>query len=295
MFSYEHLIAFCTTYEQQGYSAAAKKLNKDRTTIRDQVKAIEDLYDVTLFEIVGKKACPTNAAKHIYQRSKVIISNTEKLNASFGNIYRQDLLHINVYHDISLPLNLALKIEHALAQHYPELTIHWLHRNREEAFDCLESDPNSIALMQHRNMQSAEKNIAYYSLGYGKLGVYSGKRSKLRHLVNLSTEDLKLEKQYISENHFNTLPELYAISPQYHLVSNNDLLLELVKHDGWAIMSTELSTPLVRSGDLHQLNIGEVANQFTFGLTLYYSLSLENEPALTLIKKITKEHFSTFD
>ena len=62
MFSYEHLLAFCTTYEASSYSGAAKQLGKDRTTIRDQVKAVEDLYGVTLFEIVGKKATPTTDA-----------------------------------------------------------------------------------------------------------------------------------------------------------------------------------------------------------------------------------------
>ena len=292
MFSYEHLLAFCTTYEASSYSAAAKRLGKDRTTIRDQVKAVEDLYGITLFEIIGKKATPTQAADHIYQRSKVVLSNTEKLSTSLENIYMDEMLTLNIYHDISLPLNLAVKIEHSLQQKYPELRVHWLHRNREEAFDSIESESNSIALMQHKNIQRFSKNIEYLSLGYGELGIYAGRRSKLPHLNALSIEDLKLDKQYVSENHFHTLPELYLISPQYHLVSNNDLLLELVKHDGWAIMSTDLAEPLVQRGELVTLNIKQVANHFNFGLTLYYPVSMDNKEPLPTIKTITQAHFA---
>lgn len=292
MFSYEHLLAFCTTYEASSYSAAAKRLGKDRTTIRDQVKAVEDLYGVALFEIVGKKAAPTTAAEHIYQRSKVVLSNTEKLSTSLENIYMDEMLTLNIYHDISLPLNLAVKVEHALYKQNPERRVNWLHRNREEAFDSIEKQTNSIALMQHKNIQRFSQNLEFFSLGYGQLGIYAGKRSKLPHLNNLSIEDLRLEKQYVSENHFNTLPDLYLISPQYHLVSNNDLLLELVKHDGWAIMSKELAEPQLQRGELLQVEIKELANHFNFGLTLYYPVSMNDREPLTTIKAITKAHFA---
>ncbi|WP_295895443.1 LysR family transcriptional regulator [uncultured Vibrio sp.] len=291
MFSYEHLIAFCTTFEEQGYSAAAKRLNKDRTTIRDQVKALEETYGVTLFEIVGKTAQPTPAAEHIYKRSNVIIRNTEKLNTALDSIFNQDVLGIDIYHDNALPLNLAVKIEHALASRYPELKINWLHRNREEAFSSIEKSNNSIALMQHRNAHESNKIMSYCSLGYGSLGIFTGKKSKLRHLVNLSAEDLKLEKQYLSENHFNSLPELYSISPQAHLVSNNDLLVEFVKHDGWAIMSTDIAMPYVRNNELFEINISELSSQFNFGLTLYFPISLEGNEAFSTIRDIAKAHF----
>ncbi|MFA0497240.1 LysR family transcriptional regulator, partial [Vibrio sp. 10N.222.46.A1] len=78
----------------------------------------------------------------------------------------------------------------------------------------------------------------------------------------------------------------------YHLVSNNDLLLELVKHDGWAIMSTDLAKPLVQRGELVALQVKQVANHFNFGLTLYYPVSMGNKEPLPTIKKITQAHFA---
>lgn len=292
MFSYDHLLAFCTTYETQGYSAAAKKLNKDRTTIRDQVKALEETYRVSLFDIVGKKASPTKAAEHIYQRAKVIINNTEKLNNSLDSIFCEKLLQLDIYHDISLPLSLAIKIEHALAKRFPELRLHWLHRNRTETISTIEQSPHSIALMQHRSAQDTNRMVSFYALGYGELGIYCGKRSRLLHFNHLSMNDLKLEKQYISENHFKTLPAMYSVSPHYHLISNNDLLLEMVKYDGWAIMSIELAEAMVKSGDLFELSINELAGHFNFGLSLFYPVTLEQDPALDLIKQVSKAHFS---
>lgn len=55
MFSYEHLNSFCATYDEQSYSKAARAIGKDRTTIREQVKALEDSYRTILFTIEGKR------------------------------------------------------------------------------------------------------------------------------------------------------------------------------------------------------------------------------------------------
>ncbi|WP_413111551.1 LysR family transcriptional regulator [Thaumasiovibrio sp. DFM-14] len=292
MFSYEHLLAFCTTYEEQGYSTAAKKLNKDRTTIRDQVKALEEAHQLTLFHIVGKKATPTAAAEHIYKQAKTVLAGTERLSSSLSSLYQDDLVSLNIYHDISLPLEMAVKIEHAVVHKFPEVRINWLHRNRSEAFSGVESCTNSIAIMQHRHKQATDQTMEFCSLGYGKLALYAGARSKLRHLNDLSMEDLQLARQYISENHFDTLPELFSISPIRHIVSNNDLLLTLVKHGGWAILSAELAQPYVMKGELFELEVKQVANQFAFGLSLFYPVTLEPHPIINCIKQIARQHFS---
>ncbi|MGF1701254.1 LysR family transcriptional regulator [Photobacterium makurazakiensis] len=292
MFSYEHLLAFCTTFEERGYSAAARKLGKDRTTIRDQVKALEDYYAVALFVIDGKKAMPTPTAHHIYLRAEKLVRSSECLNRSLQAAFDAELFLINIYHDVSLPNKLAIKIEHELAKHFPELKINWLHRNREEAFEFIEKDNSSIALMQHRNVNATGKPINYFSLGYGELAVYAGRRSVLGHLKNITLDDLALEKQYISENDFNTLPGLYVVSPRYHLISNNDLLTEMVKHDGWAIISTALAQPFVNSGELLRLDVSEIAGHLNFGFTFYFPVGLETHPVIEAIKVVARNHFN---
>ena len=125
-----------------------------------------------------------------------------------------------------------------------------------------------------------------------KLAAYTGRRNKLRHLNNLSLDDLRLEKQYISENHFNAIPELYAVSPHYHLISNNDLLLEMVKHDGWAIISKDIAYPLVKEGELFELKLDELATHLNFGLSLFYPMSLQYTSILAIIKEISVQHFN---
>ncbi|WP_375320059.1 LysR family transcriptional regulator [Aliivibrio logei] len=57
MFSYEHLTSFFAMVKEGSYSQAARKLGKDRTTIREQIKALEDSYAIELSDLKKKSHC----------------------------------------------------------------------------------------------------------------------------------------------------------------------------------------------------------------------------------------------
>lgn len=294
MFSYEHLNAFCSTVETQSYSAAARLLNKDRTTIREQIKAIEDSYAVALFSIQGKKAQPTDMALSIYKQAKLLVQNSERLSTCLLSAYKEEIDSLDIFHDVLIPNSLMVNVEQEMSLRHPQLKINWLHRIRDEALTQVSNGTRQLAIMQHLLLNQSEFPLGNIKLGDTELALFTRKGSPLLAIADLALGDLQLSKQYISENHFNTIPEFLAVSHNLRLVSNNDVLIELLKQDGWAVLSTELAQPYVDNQELVRLSIKEVTSSLKVGLTFYYPLSFETShlyrELLSVMQEYAKAH-----
>ncbi|WP_117232607.1 LysR family transcriptional regulator [Vibrio maerlii] len=280
MFSYEHLASFCATVEEGSYSQAAKKLGKDRTTVREQVKALEDSYAVTLFVIQGKKAVASEEGEAMYRQAKLLVRNSEQLNVRMMNSYRTEYTHFNIYHDILVPNALILHIEHYLAKEFPHIRVHWLHRNRQEALNEVSTNKNSLAIMQNRLDSNPESTYEFMHLGTDQLAVFCNPSHPLTSIENLTAGDLQLTKQYVSENHLHSLPDVFSISTEQHVVSNNDVLLSLLMHDGWAFVSRDLAETFVESGKLVELRPAEISASLKVGLSFYFPTAMKHAPEL---------------
>lgn len=280
MFSYEHLAAFCATYEEGSYSGAARKLNKDRTTIREQIKLLEDCYAIQLFSIKGKSAVASSDAENIYQQASLLVRNSEKLDVHMLNLYRQEVTQLDIFHDILVPSSLIVHIEQYIADKHPKTRLNWLHRNRDEALSTLARSNHHLAIMQHTYDKRTDYPISSLNLGSGTFALYANPTHPLCQLTTVSLGELQLEKQYISENHFNAMPHFFQVSPDFRLVSNNDILVELLKKDGWALLSTSLAEHYVETGQLKQLPIKELASSLDVGISFYYPDALASSPLL---------------
>lgn len=277
MFSYEHLNAFCATYDEQSYSKAARVLGKDRTTIREQVKALEDSYRTILFTIEGKKAVPTNFARSVYKQSKLLVQNSERLHLRMMNAYQQDLTRLDFYHDTMMPNDLVVEIEQYVLKKHPELVLNWLHRNRDEILADVTKAHNKVAIMQHRMENMSEYPISAIKLGDADLAAYARIDSPLFKISEIRLEDLQLETQYISENQIKVMPGWLGVSPYFRTVSNNDMLLELVKMNGWALLPKSLAAEAVAANKLRRIEFKEMlSHSAKLGLSFFYPTSFES-------------------
>ncbi|WP_257291263.1 LysR family transcriptional regulator [Endozoicomonas sp. ONNA1] len=286
MFSYEHLAAFCATFEEASYSKAAKKLNKDRTTVREQVKALEDSFAIRLFTIEGKKAVATTEADALYRQAKVLVKNSDLLYRRMIDRYKQALESLIVYHDNLVPNSLIKTVNQSITEQFPMLRLHWLHRNRDETLDALVSNQHCVAIMQSRLKNMPERTFSFINLGTSEQGFYCHPDHPLAKRDCIQMNELELAMQYLSENHHNSNPELYSISSNVRLVSNNDVLLTLLLEDGWAILEHSLAAPLLQSGKLVNLNVNELVNAVRVPLSFYCPPELENYPEVVAVKSV---------
>ncbi|WP_210441069.1 LysR family transcriptional regulator [Vibrio crassostreae] len=295
MFSYEHLAAFCATYEECSYSRAGRKLKKERTTVRDQIKALEDSFCVELFLIEGKRAVPTKEATALYRQTKVLVKNSDLLYERMINAYQKPLESLAIYHDALMPCSLVKEINRLVKAKLPILRLHWLQRNRNEVIDALTDGSLCVAIMQSKLKNLPERTFRYINLGTSQHHFYSGANHILAKLSKVHVDELELETQYISESHHSSNAELFSISTDLRIVSSNEVLLELLQDDGWAILNQAIAEPLVSKGILKELPVLEVANSLRIPLSFYCSPELEGYQEIQLLESIVTDYAkSTF-
>ncbi|MEZ8101623.1 MULTISPECIES: LysR family transcriptional regulator [Vibrio] len=290
MFSYEHLAAFCATYEEGSYSKAARKLNKERTTVRDQIKAIEDSFCVELFIIEGKQALPTQQAKALYRQAKVLVKNSDLLYERMINAYQKPFDSLVIYHDALVPSSIIKDINRLVKNALPTLRLHWLQRNRDEVIDALIGDSPCFAIMQSKLKNLPERPFRYNYLGTVQHHFYCGANHVLANQCKVHIDELEIETQYITESYHNSNADLFSISTDLRVVSNNEVLLELLGDDGWAILNRSVADKWVSKGILKELPVSEVSNALRIPLSLYCSLEFEGYQEVQLLESIITDY-----
>src|SRR5262245_4920997 len=73
----QQLRSFCTVFERQSYSAAAKTIGMSVPTVWEQVRGLEKRYATTLFERRGRQIHPTPSAHLLYQSLRALLAGLD--------------------------------------------------------------------------------------------------------------------------------------------------------------------------------------------------------------------------
>lgn len=84
--SLEQWRALVAVVEADGYAQAAAQLHKTQSSVTYAVQKIEQLLDVRLFEIQGRKARLTAAGQTLYRRAQTLIERAAALERSAANL-----------------------------------------------------------------------------------------------------------------------------------------------------------------------------------------------------------------
>ncbi|MEZ8949594.1 MULTISPECIES: LysR family transcriptional regulator [unclassified Vibrio] len=282
MFTKDQIVSFCAVFDKGSFSAGARFLNRDRTTVREHISVMEDNMRLPLFEMKGRSTLPTLAAKKLYPRAKIIVRQIEEFELTALNSFNNDLLIININHDTTIPISLIHHINSAISKDFPNIQLNWLHRGRKETIDELISGQAHLALMTIKMLVQPENEVNYINLGRIQHKVYAGAKS---HLANrmVKISDLKLEKQFIYEHYFNASIQGSNISPQYQLVSTKDVLIELLEKDGWAVLPTEHVEKHYSKDSIVELDVFELVNSLDYHIGIFFSPSLEQHDVISNI------------
>ncbi|USD43397.1 LysR family transcriptional regulator [Vibrio sp. SCSIO 43135] len=290
MFTRDQIMSFCAVYEHGSYSAAARVIGRDRSTVREHVTILEDSIGVDLFEIQGRSAVPTNTARQLYPRGVAIARQIEEFEKAAFNSFDQELLTLNIYHDAMIPASLIAHIEKSVRSQYPQTQLNWLHRSRHEAMEDLTNGQAHLALMPIKMMVHPDKEVNFINLGRVPLSVYTGIDNSLGKKQSVRLADLQLDKQYILENHHDASLQGVKISPDYSVVSNNDVVIELLKLGGWAALPEELAAPFCQMGTLTKVDSYELASTLNYNICVFFSPSLEHNQIIAHALNETREY-----
>ncbi|MCL9777554.1 LysR family transcriptional regulator [Vibrio methylphosphonaticus] len=285
MFTHDQVTSFCSVYENGSFSAGARAMNRDRSTVREHISIMEDSIAVPLFEIIGKSAHPTETAHKLYPRALVLIRQLKEFNAEAMASFDGELSSVYIYYDAIIPCNLIASVEEQMSVQFPHIRFHWLQRSRQESMEDLGSGKAHLALMPVLNRLYPEDAIIFTNLGSVRFSFYASANSRLAKLDEVTRQDLQMEKQYIVENHHLANLNTSKISPHYHLVSSNDVLIALLKKQGWAMLPDEATLQYSTSNQIKRIEIKELINRFNFSICTFHSPANEGNPIIDALRQ----------
>ncbi len=294
MHTLDQITAFITVYDEGSYSRAGRKLDKDRTTIRELVKALEDSVDLVLFDIEGRTAKPTEDAQKLAAQFRFVLRQNEKLSAHIKAYKKHRTNVLTVAYSEDFPIERLSFIEAKLFQTYPELSIDWVERGRETSLAGVDNGEIDLAILPAKGLLYPEKTVEFRLLGYINFGVYVGKTTSLSSTDEIQLEDVQFETQYLSEKSQHTQSGIKAFSSDCRTTGSNMMTVQALNHRGWAI----LPNWVVRKwgGDsLVKKKVTLLANDWKIPFSAFYRVGTENNIGIKEILTYAREIEIPFD
>ncbi|MEZ9864013.1 LysR family transcriptional regulator [Vibrio breoganii] len=293
MITLEQLACFKAVYELSSYSKAARETNKTRATVRERVKALEDVLGFELFEVVGKTLFATEQAKHLYSRADNLTRQAKEFYSVALSTFSTEITSIVLHHDDLIPLCLLSDIDDAIEHEFPHISINWLQRDRESSFKDIESGSALFSIMPTVGKVYPSTKVGSVNLGTYQYATYTSVKSSIpKHpidLIQLATEDF-----LVTENAVLNEMRYANISNHKHLISNNDMLMHKIQKKGWTLLSIANAEDYVDTGKLRTIKVKETLGNLRQEMVLFYGLHSEMDAARSRIIDITKQCAANF-
>ncbi len=280
MHTLEQLMAFSAVYKHKSYSGAGRALRKDRTTVRDLVKAYEDVLGMELFTIQGRKAIPTKYAINLIEQAHLVIRQNEKLVHLSQAMFEHKIVELNIGYDEDFPAKILSLVEQNMLKAYPELKINWLHRNRKHGLDQIVSGEIDFVVMSAKGKIDPEQPVVFKHLGFLSYGLYVGAKTELAAKSQLSLEDLQLEIQYIGETTFKGGGLIKAFSSRTRIIGSNTLIVEMLRNQGWALLPRIQMEEFVENNILVKMKSSLLVNDVKVPFSAFHRIGMESQPLI---------------
>lgn len=288
MITLEQLSCFKAVYECNSYSKAARQTGKTRATVRERTKALEDILGFDLFEVEGKTLLPTMEAIHLYPRADNLTRQSKEFMAVALSTFSTQITSINLYHDDLIPLPLLTDIDEAIGERFPELSINWLQRDRQSSFLKLESGEALFSIMPTIGNIYPGTKIRVVNMGTYRYAPYTSVDSSIpTRTIDLS--ELTTEDFLVTENAILNEMRYAKISNCTHLVSSNDMLMQMIQKKGWTLLSVANAKEYIEAGKLREIHVTEASGNLRQEIALFYALDSEMDKTKRRIIDITKE------
>ncbi|MGY3571180.1 LysR family transcriptional regulator [Vibrio paucivorans] len=281
MHTLDQLTAFVAVFETQSYSAAGRALSKDRTTVRELVKAYEDFLGFELFQIEGRKAKPTKLAIELVSQCKLVLRQNQKLLQFSLSINQLPVTQLNIGYEEDFPFEFISELEQYALIHYPELRINWIHIGRASALMDIVENKLDIAFLPAKGKVAPREPVLYKHLGMVSYSAYIGTNSSLSGLSQLSLEDAQVETQYVSANAIEARGTIQDFSSHYRVISSNQLVVNLLARNGWALLPNHYAHHWAKQNILKKIASPLLVNDLKVPFSVFYSIGKDSSPVVT--------------
>lgn len=115
--------AFVTVVEAGGYAQAAEVLHKTQSTISYAVQRIEELLDIELFRIEGRRAVLTATGQVIYRRGRALVDEAVRVERAAVSLAKGQEAELRLAVEVLFPTWLLLQCMESFAVEQPHTHI----------------------------------------------------------------------------------------------------------------------------------------------------------------------------
>ncbi|WP_022941713.1 LysR family transcriptional regulator [Psychromonas hadalis] len=297
MVSIDQINAFIDVYEGKGYSVAAKKLGKGRTTVRELILTLEDNLELLLFEVIGRQAKATENAQRLYPHAKLLQSQLIGFSGLTASLHEVQESQLVIHSDAMLPDAFMVSLTSSLYEKFPSVELCWSQKKWQCAIDSVANNGTQIAFLANKKHSFIDPHIKACFLGFNDFALFAGKYSPLCLLEHIDKLDLRNNVQLIPQSMLEGDINGYIRFANNHIsVSSNDEVCRLLMQLGWAILPTVNAVPYVQRGEIKKIRPDFMFNDLKMSMATYYRPAINRGPAMTyllsLLPKLSQEFFS---
>lgn len=238
-FSLAQIEAFASVCETGSLTLAAKRLQKNRTTIGELIDTLEINLDYLLFDRSKRPLQLTDEGQQLYAQARLFLQEAEIFNQIAMQMPDNIQQSLTLCYDCFIPFRLVSR----LASFFNDLRINtnFLCVERNQAEQLLLEGKADIGIYQSMN-RMINDSFKWRALGAIELGIYAGAEFFSTSQKTITMMELASHKQLIP---FQDLPDYLAkrlrVADAIQKVTDITLLKELLNNNaGWAMLPTHL-------------------------------------------------------
>ncbi|WP_087022245.1 LysR family transcriptional regulator [Thaumasiovibrio subtropicus] len=152
----EHLHYFTTVVEMGSFTAAGRKLNRDRSSIGQAIANLEIDLGVTLFDRHGRTITLTPEGEALYGKARTLLQGYQSFCQFSQNLSSDIESSLTIGIDHFTTLNEMSRIDKAIHTAFPGLHVHWQRQHTDALDPLLEAGTIDIALRLFQNRDLPE-------------------------------------------------------------------------------------------------------------------------------------------
>jgi DNA-binding transcriptional LysR family regulator len=115
--------ALVAVVEEGGYAPASRRLHRTQSTVTYTIQKLEELLDLKVLEIRGRRSVLTVTGEVLYRRGKSLLEEAARLERSAGNLARGWEPEIRLAAEVVFPTWLLLRVLQQFGDEHPDIRI----------------------------------------------------------------------------------------------------------------------------------------------------------------------------
>ncbi len=288
--SIEQIRAFVAVAECGSFSAAARELGRDRSTLSQVISNLEIDLDYELFERSQRSPVLTPQGQALFVYAKNLAEYSRSFDAISRSLGMNIESELTVYYSAVIAPSFIINTMKALRLDYPKVRIHWLQRNLENIRAAVKGGEADLGIVLINNGASISQIDFSYLLSMSFCIVCTPSHA-LAKFDTPSLDELKLHHQLLLEDFLTSgLQHTTILSGDYQRIESLDLLMGLLRSgDGWALLPNHAVKADIEQGSLVKLNIEALNVDLQLPISLWSQAQGEKGPIKQRLMEIIKQ------